>query len=146
MHCPAPCTTIDQNQWQDASDWSYSRMQEVSHCNVGSSSSGEEATRTIQIGASNIHFCTEHHLQPGDVNDEQVQQQLAWASFRLGDIALDSSCYVNVVNQIYPAGVIHASCEPTYDGDPVTIERMGPHLQTDVVRQSVVLAPQDCSS
>ena len=78
-------------------------------------------------------------MQPGDVQEERVRQQLAWASFMQRDIALDSSYSVDVVDAVYPARVINASCDPTYDGAPVTIERMGPHPQTQVVKQRVVL-------
>ena len=43
-----------------------------------------------------------------DVHDEHVKQQLAWATFRNNDIAIDSNTYVNVVNQVYTAYVINS--------------------------------------
>ena len=49
------------------------------------------------------NFALTNHLQPGDVQEEHAQQQFAWASFMQGDLALDSSYSVNLVNQIYIA-------------------------------------------
>ena len=60
-----------------------------------------------------------------DEHDAYVKQQLAWATFKQGGIALDSNTYVSVVNQVYTADVINASIEPRHDGDPVTLESMG---------------------
>ena len=71
-------------------------------------------------------FAHQAHLSGKiDEHDEYVKQQLAWATFRQGDIALDSNTYVNLVNQVYTADVINASIEPRYDGDPVTLDSMG---------------------
>jgi len=85
-------------------------------------------------------FAHKAHL-PGNIDehDEYVKQQLAWATFRQGDMALDSNTYVNVVNQVYTADVINASIEPRYDGDPVTLESRGHYVERDVVRQSFVI-------
>ena len=85
-------------------------------------------------------FAHQAHLSSNiDEPSEYVKQQLAWATFRQGDIALDSNTYVNVVNQVYTADVINASIEPRYDGDPVTLESMGPYVQRSVVRQIFVI-------
>ena len=114
MHCPAHCTTIDRTIGKMLLTGHIQGCKKYLIVMLAQAAAEKRLPEGFRLVQATSTFALTNHVQPGDVQDEHVQQQLAWASFMLGDIALDSSYPVNVVNQIYPAGVINASFEPTY--------------------------------